>query len=384
MTTIAQSSDSPVALLLGTRKGGFILRSNAGRTRWTLSDPLYLGEIVYHMVLDPRDHRTMLMAIRTGHLGPTVFRSSDAGKTWSEAAQPPAFAKAAEGQKGRSVKHVFWLTPGHSSEPGVWYAGTSPQGLFRSEDGGATWQSVAGFNDHPLNRAWTGAPEDAPPGGATMHSINIDPRSARHMYIAMSGGGVFETTDGGQDWKPLNKGLRADFFPDPYPEFGQDVHCMRIHPMRPDRLYQQNHCGIYLLDRPGDTWQRIGDNMPRDVGDIGFPMVMHPRRPDTAWVFPMDGNTVWPRTSPGGKPALYVTADAGKTWQRQDKGLPQRNAWFTVKRQAMSIDNGAPVGVYFGTSQGEVWGSSDEGETWACLVRYLPEVYSVEAVELPS
>jgi photosystem II stability/assembly factor-like uncharacterized protein len=277
---------------------------------------------------------------------------------------------------------VFWLSPGHSSEPGVWYAGTSPQGLFRSEDGGATWDSVSGFNNHPMNAAWTGEPEDAPPGGATLHSINVDPRSARHLYIAMSGGGAFESTDGGADWKPLNKGVLADFMPDPYPEHGQDVHCLRLHPAQPDRIYQQNHCGIYRLDRPGDTWLRIGDNMPREVGDIGFAMTLHPRDANTAWVFPMDGGTVWPRTSPGGRPAVYRTTDAGATWQRQDSGLPARHAWFTVKRQAMSADACTPAGVYFGVSQGEVWGSSDEGQTWSCLVRHLPEVYSIEAVEM--
>jgi photosystem II stability/assembly factor-like uncharacterized protein len=368
--------------LIGTRKGGFILRSNASRSRWTLADPLYLGETVYHMVLDPRDRRTMLMAARAGHLGPTVLRSTDAGKTWHEASRPPAFPKAAEGQRARAVAHVFWLTPGHASEPGVWYAGTSPQGLFRSEDGGDAWQSVSGFNDHPMNAAWTGRPEDGPPGGATLHSINVDPRSPQHLYIAMSGGGTFESSDGGRDWKPLNKGVRADFFPDPYPEHGQDVHCMRLHPAQPDRIYQQNHCGIYRLDRPGDTWQRIGDNMPKDVGDIGFPMTLHPRDANTAWVFPMDGGTVWPRTSPGGRPAVYRTSDAGATWQRQDSGLPARHAWFTVKRQAMCADAGSPVGLYFGVSQGEVWGSRDEGASWRCLARHLPEVYAIEAAEM--
>lgn len=371
-------------VLIGTRKGGFVLRGNAGRTRWTLSDPFFLGEIVYHMVLDGRDRRTMLMATRAGHLGPTVMRSTDAGTTWKEASRPPAFAKAEDGQRSRSVKYVFWLTPGHSSEPGVWYAGTSPQGLFRSEDAGDTWQSVAGFNDHPMNAAWTGSPDDAPPGGATLHSINVDPRAARHLYVGMSGGGAFESTDGGRDWQPINKGVRADFFPDPYPEYGHDVHCLRLHPAQPDRLYQQNHCGIYRLDRPGDTWRRIGDNMPREIGDIGFPMVLHPRRVDTAWVFPMDGGTVWPRTSPGGRPAVYMTTDGGETWQRQDKGLPRRHAWFTVKRQAMSSDACSPAGVYFGTGQGEVWGSNDEGQSWSCLARHLPEVYSIEAVELAT
>ncbi|MBI5090499.1 MAG: glycosyl hydrolase, partial [Actinobacteria bacterium] len=151
----------------------------------------------------------------------------------------------------------------------------------------------------------------------------------------------------------------------------------RMHPLMPDRLYQQNHCGIYRLDRPGERWERIGDNMPREVGDIGFPVELHPRDPDTAWVFPMDGTDVWPRTSPDGRPAVYVTRDAGASWTRLDSGLPRRG-WFTVKRQAMTTDDRDPVGVYFGTTSGEIWGSSDEGATWSRIAEHLPEIYSVE------
>ena len=188
---------------------------------------------------------------------------------------------------------------------------------------------------------------------------------------------MFESTDGGNDWKPLNAGCAMDFAPDPDAEFGHDPHCVRLHPLRPDRLYQQNHCGIYRIDRPEERWIRIGDNMPRDVGDIGFPIELHPRDPDTAWVFPMDGTDVWPRTSPDGRPAAYVTRDAGATWTRLDRGLPERG-WLTVKRQAMTVDDGDPVGVYFGTTSGEVWGSADEGDSWQPIVQHLPEIYSVE------
>jgi hypothetical protein len=327
----------------------------------------------------------MLMAAKTGHLGPTVFRSTNFGKAWKEAAAPPAFPKAPEGEKGLVVDHVFWLTPGHASEPGVWYAGTSPQGLFRSEDGGETWASVSGFNDHPMRSAWTGGPDDGTPDGPKMHSIIVDPRDPNHMYIGMSSGGVFESADKGAGWKPLNAGSSAAITPDPFPEYGQDPHCMRMHPLAPDILYQQNHCGIYRLDRRannGDAaWVRIGEKMPKSVGDIGFPMVLHPRDPNTAWVFPMDGTQVWPRTSPGGKPAAYVTRNAGKSWKRLDNGLPSGQAWFTVFRQAMSADARDPVGLYFGTTCGEVWASASEGEKWTCIARHLPHIYAVEAVE---
>jgi hypothetical protein len=158
-----------------------------------------------------------------------------------------------------------------------------------------------------------------------------------------------------------------------------DPHCLRICPSNPDRIYQQNHCGIYRLDRPSDSWQRIGRNMPAAVGDIGFPLVVHPRDADRAWVFPMDGGTVWPRTSPDGRPAAFTTRDGGETWQRQDNGLPAEQAWWTVKRQAMTGDAQDPLGLYFGTTSGELWASADEGESWACIARHLPEIYAVEA-----
>lgn len=378
----AAPATGSLALLVGTRKGAFILRSNAKRREWRLAGPHFLGSTVHHVVLDPRDRKTLLCAARAGHLGPTVFRSLDMGRTWKEAAKPPAFPKAKEGEKGLAVDHVFWLTPGHPSEPGAWFAGTSPQGLFRSADGGVNWEGVAGFNAHPLRATWCGDEQASPPDGATLHSINIDPRDPKHLYIGMSCGGTFESSDGGSNWAPLNKGSIADFLPDPNPEYGQDVHCMRMHPLAPDRLYQQNHCGFYRMDRAAGEWVRVGMKMPKRIGDIGFPLALHPRKPDALWVFPMDGSTVWPRVSPDGKPAAYMTRNGGKTWQRQASGLPERQGWFTVKRQAMCTDRHAPVGVYFGTTGGDIWGSLNEGGKWTCLVRHLPEIYSLEAAEL--
>lgn len=378
----ATAATGSPALLVGTRKGAFILRNNAKRREWRLVGPYFLGSTVHHIVLDPHDRRTMLCAARAGHLGPTVFRSVDMGRTWKEAAKPPAFPKAKEREKGLAVDHVFWLTRGHPSEPSVWYAGTSPQGLFRSADGGVNWEGVAGFNAHPLRAAWCGDEQASPPDGATLHSINIDPRDPKHLYIGMFCGGTFESSDGGSNWAPLNKGSIADFLPDPNPEYGQDVHCMRMHPLAPDRLYQQNHCGFYRMDRAEGEWVRVGMKMPKRIGDIGFPLALHPRKPDTLWVFPMDGSTVWPRVSPDGKPAAYMTRNGGKTWQRQASGLPERQGWFTVKRQAMCTDRHEPVGVYFGTTGGEIWGSLNEGGKWTCLVRHLPEIYSLEAAEL--
>jgi photosystem II stability/assembly factor-like uncharacterized protein len=370
-----------VALLLATRKGAWLFHGDEERRNWRVDGPHFLGHVVHHMVLDPRDGRTLLAAAKTGHLGPTIFRSTDLGKTWKEAQQPPAFAKSENG-KGRAVDHTFWLTPGHASEPDVWYAGTSPQGLFRSEDGGVSWSPGSPINEDPKYLEWMGTVQDGTPDGPKLHSIIVDPRDAKHLYFGMSGGGVHESTDGGQTFKVLIDGLDVvEGFPRDQPTM-HDPHCIRISPANPDRLYQQNHCGIYRIDRPSNTWIRIGNAMPKEVGDVGFTMVAHPRDADTAWVLPMDGTSVWPRTSPGGTPAVYATHDSGASWQRQDKGLPQEQAWWTVMRQAMTADARDPVGLYFGTTSGELWMSGDEGENWDCIARHLPEIFAVEAAEL--
>jgi hypothetical protein len=281
-------------------------------------------------------------------------------------------------EKGRAVESVFWLTAGHVSEPDVWYAGTAPVGLFRSADGGVTWAEVEGFNDRLYQRIKDSVVNI--PDGSLSHSILVHPKDPRHLYIGLSTGGVFESTDGGESWVPLNKGIEASFLPDANAEFGHDPHLLAMHPLDPERLYQQNHCGIYRIDRPAVRWERIGDNMPKEIGDIGFPIVLHPRDPDTAWVIPMDGREVWPRTSIGGKPAVYVTRNAGKSWKRQDKGLPKSQAWLTVKRQSFASDAGDPVGLYFGTTSGELWVSRDEGGKWECVAAHLPQIVSIETL----
>ena len=371
-----------VLVLVATRKGAWLFHGDAARKTWRIDGPHFLGHIVNHLVLDPRDGRTLLAAAKTGHLGPTIFRSTDFGRTWKEAARPPAFAKVPEGEQGRAVDHTFWLTPCHANEPNAWYAGTSPQGLFRSEDGGDTWKSFSYINEDSRYRAWMGTVQDGTPDGPKMHSIIVDPRDPKHLYFAMSGGGVHESTDGGRTFSTLVKGMEVVEGFDAANIAFHDPHCVRLCPSNPDRLYQQNHCGIYRLDRPSSEWTRIGKNMPKQVGDVGFPMVVHPRDADTVWVFPMDGQTVWPRTSPEGKPAAYVTRNGGKSWQRLDSGLPKSQAWWTVKRQSMTADAQDPVGLYLGTTNGELWMSRDEGKRWTCLARHLPEIYAVETAEV--
>ncbi|MCB1917378.1 MAG: glycosyl hydrolase [Rhodocyclaceae bacterium] len=368
----------PRVLLVATRKGAWIFHEVGAGQGWRADGPHFLGHVISHLVLDPRDGRTLLAAARTGHLGPTVFRSTDGGRHWQEAERPPAF-RPEPGAAGRAVDHVFWLTAAHGVEPDVWYAGTSPQGLFRSEDGGRRWAPFSSLNDDADFRRWMGTAQDGTPDGPKLHSIIIDPRDPRHLYCAMSGGGVHESRDGGASFSPLLDGLDVvEGFDRADPTF-HDPHCIRLCPGNPDRLYQQNHCGIYRLDRPSGRWRRIGESMPAEVGDIGFPMVVHPRDDRCAWVFPMDASSVWPRTSPGGRPAVYRTRDGGDSWQRLDGGLPGAQAWWTVKRQAMCADDQDPVGLYFGTTSGELWASDDEGGSWSCIARHLPEIYAVES-----
>ncbi|MBQ0930694.1 glycosyl hydrolase [Ideonella alba] len=375
---------SPTRLLLmvATRKGAWLYHGDPQRQTWRVDGPHFLGHTLSHLRLDPRDGRTLLAAARTGHLGPTIFRSADLGATWQEASRPPAFAAPTNGLPARSVDHTFWLTPGHASQPGRWYAGTSPQGLFRSDDGGDTWTPLSSINDSPTFRDWMGTVQDGTPDGPKLHSLIVDPRDPTHLLFGMSGGGVHESHDEGETWHTLIEGMEVVGGFDPGNVAFHDPHCIRQCPTQPDRLYQQNHCGIYRLDRPASTWQRIGRAMPAEVGDIGFPMVVHPHDADTAWVFPMDGTDVWPRTAPAGRPSAYVTHDAGASWQRQDQGLPSEQAWWTIKRQAMTVDTLPQPALYLGTTSGELWIGRDGGAQWELLARHLPEIYAVEAAVL--
>ena len=351
-------------LLVGTRKGLWTLSSD-DRTTWTVGEPALFGQIVQHAVVDPRDGRRALVA--AAHRPPRARRSCGrrtAAPPGPRRPKPPAFASG--DRLGRALTTVFWLTPGHADEPGAWYAGgASPQGLFRTDDGGDTWEPVTGWNDHPMWETWCEWPEENTPDGSMLHSVHRRPaRSRPPLPRALGRRRVREHrrrrrlgARSTRAWRPTSSPTRPGVRPRP-PHRAPP-------PADPDRLYQQNHCGIYRLDRPEVRWTRIGDDMPREIGDIGFPIELHPRDPDTAWVFPMDGTDVWPRTSVDGRPAAYVTRDAGASWDaRRPTGLPDR-AWFTVKRQAMTTDDDDPVGVYFGTTSGEVWASGDEGASWA-------------------
>jgi photosystem II stability/assembly factor-like uncharacterized protein len=381
------------ALLVGTRKGAFVLRRGTGG-RFAVSAPVELGTQVNDFQQDPREPAHLVYTSGGGgHLGPTVRCSRDGGATWSEATRPPAFhpllkegdpVRTGGTTRGLAVERNFWLTPGHVSERGTWYLGTVPQGLFKSTDHGATWTGVDGFNLNANHSRWTFEAEV--PDGPYLHSVIVDARDARHLWLSMSVGGTFESKDGGATWAPINAGVRVDFGPDKYPEFGQDPHCAIQHPADPNLLYQQNHCGIYRLDlSTGRTWTRIGDNMPREIGDIGFGIAGHPKKPGTVWVVPMDAREIWPRTSPGGQPAVYRTDDHGASWKRLANGLPTANAYMTSKRQALCVlgASDAPA-ICFGLTCGEVWLGHDGGERFECIARHLPEVLSLRAAVIES
>jgi len=368
-----------VTLFVATRKGLFLYDADAARRTFKPRAPLFFGCDVHHAVVDPRDGRTALAGVKTGHLGPTVFRSIDRGRTWKEASGPPRFRKAEGDAKGRAVKAVFWLTPGHASRPSEWWAGTIPHGVFKSTDGGVSFEECVGFST--ALATWSQVPgriDEAPPGPIT-HSILVDPRDPRRLVVGLSTGGTFQSRDEGATWTPHNAGVVADFLPEKDPEWGHDPHLIAQHPLLPQRLWQQNHCGIYRVDEPERRWTRIGLAMPKSVGDVGFSIVLHPTHVDTAWVLPMDGTSVWPRTSVGGKPAVYRTTNAGRSWTRSGAGFPRSRAYWTVMRQAFTGDGLAPAGLYLGTTSGSVWASRDEGARFREIARDLPYVQAVTA-----
>ena len=301
----AKTKTDTVALLIATKKGGFILSSDNKRRKWDVKGPIFLGNIVHHMALDPREGRVMLMAAKTGHLGPTVFRSKISGRRGRRRRSLPRSRRRPRARRGA------WLITSSGSRRATRASRASGTRARRRRGCSARRTAETPGNRSPgstIIRCGRRGPagQDGTPDGPKMHSINIDPRDPNRIYIGMSSGGVFESTDRGADWKPLNAGCAADFLPDPNPEYGHDPHCVRLHPLEPDVLYQQNHCGIYRMDRRvagGESrWARIGEKMPKSIGDIGFPMVLHPRDPNTVWVFPMDGTQVWPRTLPEASP----------------------------------------------------------------------------------
>ncbi len=365
---MASYKQGTILVLVGTRKGALIFRSDARRRSWKLDGVYHKGQDIRHFILDPRDSETLYATVNNDWFGSDIQRSKDRGRTWQKTKGGVRYEKDA----GLSVKRIWHIRPGRESEPGVVYAGVDPAGLFRSNDGGATWAEVRGLNRHSTRSRWNpGA------GGLIVHTILLDPENPRRMYVAISAAGVFRSDDGGQSWYPRNKGTRVDFQPNKYPVVGQCVHKLAMAPGRPTLLYQQNHCGMYRSDSAGDKWTDISRGLP---SRFGFPIAVHPRDPGTIWVLPHIG-AEW-RVFPNGCTAAYRSTNGGRTWQKQTRGLPTRNAFLTVLREASSTDACDPAGVYFGTETGQLFYSRNEGRQWGLLADNLPGIQSVEAATI--
>ena len=378
-----------VNVMVGTSKGGFIFSSDNSRKKWQVSDIQFKSWNVMHMQMDPRDQR-LHAAVSHFVYGPTTHYSDDLGKTWIQAKQVPVIprpsksgrplgtpdeaSKAAAGEsdvqaKPENLIKVWHIEPGWASEPGVLYAGAEPSALFVSKDRGETWTINESLFDHPHRRTWyPGA------GGLCLHTILLDPTDPNRMYVAISTGGCYRTDDGGQNWKPYNKNVRADFAPDKFPEYGQCVHRMAMHPSNPQVLYQQNHCGVYRSDNAGEDWIDIGEGkLPTR---FGFPIAVHPNEPRTIYVVLEESDEY--HMSVDGKFAVWRSRDAGDSWEKITKGLPDK-AHLVVLREAMAADNLDEAGIYAGTNTGQLFHSRDAGDSWELMADFLPPIHSVEA-----
>ena len=351
-------------LLVGTTKGAFIFRSNAQRTRWELGGPFFHGNAVYALAYDARAGQRRIWAATSSFWGTLLRSSDDFGKSWTNPQQAPVRFPA---DTGMSLKNIWQITLGPPDEPDVLYCGVEPAALFETRDAGETWSLVRGLFDHPHRPRWM--PGN---GGLALHSIVLDPSNKQRMYIAISAGGVYRTDDGGTSWTARNQGIRAPFMPEKNPEFGHCIHKIAMHSARPERLFLQNHRGIYRSDNSADSWTDIANGVPSDVG---FPVVMHPHNPDCAYVVPVESEEF--RCSCDGRLRVYRTRNAGASWEALSRGLPQKQAYETVLRDAMTADSYDPAGLYFGTRSGQLFASHDEGKNWQKIHDSLPSIVCV-------
>ncbi len=356
-----------VLVLVGTKKGAFILESDAARRSWALRGPFCATWPISHVIADPASG-TIYAGGGNEWFGPAVWKSTDLGATWSHSSEGLAYAAGEQ-----PIKAVWSL----ASDRDRLYAGVEPAGLFESRDRGQSWRHIEGLRNHPSRPQWQPGG-----GGLILHTIVPHPNDKNQIWVAISSAGAFYSADGGQSWQPRNKGTRCDFLPEGqrYPEFGQCVHNLAMAPGMPDRLYQQNHCGMYRSDDGGLNWTSIEAGLP---SSFGFPAAVHPRDPATLYLVPLNGDSTG-RFVPEGKAAVWRTCDAGATWTALREGLPQANAFFGVLRQAMTTDRLESAGVYFGTNSGHLYASRDEGESWTCIAEHLPTISSVETLAIDA
>jgi len=384
---------SKIRLSVGTKKGAFILTSDGTRKNWQVSGPHFAGWEIYHVKGSPVDPNRLFASQSSGWFGQIIQRSDDGGVTWDTPGggatpSPDGMPKGEsnkfvyEGEVGKHLwydgtqhpwefKRVWHLEPS-LTDPDTVYAGVEDAAIFKTTNGGKTWHELAGLRNAKSHLWQPGA------GGMAVHTILLDPKNPKRIYIAISAAGAFRTDDGGQTWKPINRGLKSPYeLPDPDAEVGHCVHRIALHPTRPDVLFMQKHWDVLRTDNSGEQWREVSGNLPTD---FGFPIDVHAHEPETIYVVPIKSDSE--HYPPDGKLRVYRSRSGGNEWEALTKGLPQKDCYVNVLRDAMSVDLLDPCGVYFGTTGGQVYGSTDGGDTWGAIVRDLPAVYSVEAQTL--
>jgi photosystem II stability/assembly factor-like uncharacterized protein len=369
---------SKVRVLVGTRKGAFILESDGKRERWNVSGPHFAGWEIYHVKGSPVDPNRLYLSQSSGWFGQLIQRSSDGGKTWETVGNKFVY----EGATGThqwydgtphpwEFKRVWHLEPS-LTDPDHVYAGVEDAAIFHSADGAKTWQELRGLRGHGTGPRWQpGA------GGMCLHTIILDPRDPKRIYIAISAAGAFRTDDGGKTWRPINKGLHSQYIPNPTAEVGHCVHHVAMNPSRPGVLFMQKHWDVMRSDNAGDLWKEVSGNLPTD---FGFVIDVHAHEPETIYVVPIksDGE----HFPLDGKLRVYRSKTGGNEWEELSKGLPERDCYVNVLRDAMAVDSLDKCGVYFGTTGGQVYASADSGDNWSPIAKHLPAVLSVEVQTL--
>jgi photosystem II stability/assembly factor-like uncharacterized protein len=369
---------SNIRILVGTKKGAFILTSDGKRDKWDISGPHFGGWEIYHVKGSPVDPERLYASQSSGWFGQLIQRSNDGGKSW----EPVENKFVYDGVPGThqwydgtphpwEFKRVWHLEPSLTDVDTV-YAGVEDAALFRSTDGAKSWHELSGLRKHGTGPHWQpGA------GGMCLHTVILDPKDSKRMYIAISAAGAFRTDDGGETWKPINKGLVSDMMPNPSAEVGHCVHHVAMHPSKPDRLYMQKHWDVMRSDNAGDQWEEVSGNLPTD---FGFVIDVHAHEPDTIYVVPITSDSL--HYPPEGRLNVYRSRAAGHEWECLGKGLPQKDCYVNVLRDAMSVDSLDECGIYFGTTGGQVYVSPDSGDNWSPVVQNLPSVLSVEVQTL--